>query len=281
MYNYNAPMPDAARLSASRGLICSTATSCTAPTAAAISTMALPPLEAADGQGSVLPVRGTWARDLYDMTQWDTLENPHDRQRERAVAPDIPTLPRDRQHGLPAAVRQRPQVLWKRVAAGKLLPRRLGILGGVWLHSGQFLTPYWSGPDPTGIFYSGDAVRHGYHSPGPTSRSQLPYGQRTIDRWFDASAFAAPAKGRFGTSAKGVIKGPHSNSWNMGLAKETRFSERGPLLRMEIQGRNMFNHPNWSNPVTDITDGGCSPHLRGGRHCGRFVSTRIPPGPQA
>jgi hypothetical protein len=197
----------------------------------------------------------TWARDRYDLTQWDTLENPHDRLRERAVAPDIPTY-----RVTANMVYQLP------LGKGRKLFNNAGRIANFFLggweysavygyHSGQFLTPLWTGPDPTGTFYTGDAtpaivtIR-----PDQIRDPNLPYDQRTISKWFDAGAFSAPAKGRFGTAAKGVIKGPHSNTWNMGLAKETRLTERGVLIRTEVQGRNIFNHPNWSNPATNISD---------------------------
>lgn len=73
-----------------------------------------------------------------------------------------------------------------------------------------------------------------------------------MNRWFDVSAFGAPAAGRFGTSAKGMIKGPGVNIWHMGLAKVIPFSERA-RLRAEITATNIFNHPQWSNPGTTIT----------------------------
>lgn len=34
----------------------------------------------------------TWARDRYDLSRWDSLENPFDRHREVAVAPDVPRV---------------------------------------------------------------------------------------------------------------------------------------------------------------------------------------------
>ena len=62
-----------------------------------------------------------------------------------------------------------------------------------------------------------------------------------------------PQPGRFGTSGKGVIKGPGVNVWSGGLGKEFMFSER-MRLRWEMTANNFFNHPNWPNPSTDITD---------------------------
>src|SRR3989442_6814337 len=82
----------------------------------------------------------------------------------------------------------------------------------------------------------------------------LPNSQRSVNRWFDASAFAPPALGRFGTSAKGVIKGPGVNVWHLGLHKDFFFQEKGPRLRWETTATNIFNHPNWSNPGTDISN---------------------------
>jgi hypothetical protein len=40
----------------------------------------------------------------------------------------------------------------------------------------------------------------------------------------------------------------------MGLHKDFMLNDRGARLRWEMIGTNIFNHPNWSNPSTDITD---------------------------
>jgi len=56
----------------------------------------------------------------------------------------------------------------------------------------------------------------------------------------------------FGTSAKGVIKGPSSAVTHVSLAKYIRIYER-VQLRPEISAFNVFNHPNWANPGTNIT----------------------------
>jgi hypothetical protein len=84
--------------------------------------------------------------------------------------------------------------------------------------------------------------------------ANLPADQRSVNRWFDASAFQglAAGLGRFGTAAKGVIVGPDVNVWHVGLFKRFHINER-MLLRWEATGTNFFNHPNYSNPATNIS----------------------------
>jgi hypothetical protein len=78
--------------------------------------------------------------------------------------------------------------------------------------------------------------------------------QRSLTRWFDATAFGAPAAGRFGTSSKGTIKGPGVNVLHAGILKTVLFSEKyGVRLRMEFMAQNALNHPNYSDPALNIS----------------------------
>jgi hypothetical protein len=77
--------------------------------------------------------------------------------------------------------------------------------------------------------------------------------QRSLQRWFDPSAFAAPTPGFFGTAAQGVIIGPGIRTLHAGLSREFRlFQERG-RLRCELTATNVLNHPNWGQPGTNIS----------------------------
>jgi hypothetical protein len=122
------------------------------------------------------------------------------------------------------------------------------------LQSGQFLTPFWTGPDPVGIAYTTSDPPDVTIRPDILRNANLPSGRRSVNRWFDPSAFAGPPAGRFGTSAKGVIKSPGVNVWHMGLHKDFFFRESSARLRWEMTATNIFNHPNWGYPGTDITD---------------------------
>ena len=202
----------------------------------------------------------TWARDRYDLDyNWDfstwqfVSENPFDRKREVGPAQEIPT------HRFTSNfVYEFPFGRGRRFGSG--ISRLANLAVGGWemsgiytLQSGMFLTPFWSGPDPVGIAYTDGDPAYVTLRPDVLKNPNLPAGQRTVDRWFDTTAFAPPAPGQFGTSGKGVIKGPGVNVWSMGLAKTFAFGERANL-RWEMTASNFFNHPNWANPGTDITD---------------------------
>jgi hypothetical protein len=195
----------------------------------------------------------TWARDIYDLARGQSSEDPFNREREIAVSQDIPT------HRLTANwLYEFPFGRGKKWGSGVNRLANLAIGGweisGIYsIHSGQFLTPSWTGPDPTGTAYTTSSTRPNVTiRPDHLVNANLPDGQRSVNGWFDASAFGAPDIGRFGTSAKGVIKGPGVNVWHMGLFKNFSFTEQ-TRLRWELTATNVFNHPNWSNPATNIT----------------------------
>jgi hypothetical protein len=198
----------------------------------------------------------TWARDIGDLERGASTENPFDRNRERSVWLDIPThrftanwiweLPFGRGKPFLSGVNR-----WANLAVGGW-----EISGIYSYYSGQFLTPMWSGPDTTGTAFSNNTTPANVtRRPDHIRDANLPSDQRAVNRWFDITAFDAPEPGQFGTSAKGVIKGPYVNVWHVGFFKNFIFTER-TRLRWELSATNFFNHPNYSNPNTTITAAG-------------------------
>ena len=49
-----------------------------------------------------------------------------------------------------------------------------------------------------------------------------------------------------------MIKGPGVNVWHVGFFKSFYITEK-MLFRWELTGTNFFNHPNFSNPATNIS----------------------------
>ena len=105
-------------------------------------------------KGLAYQLSWVWARDIGDLERGETPENAYDRARERSVWLDIPT---HRVSGymiyeLPFGKGQR--------YLSDAHPVVRAIAGG-WdismvyqYYSGQFLTPLWTGPDPTGTAFT-------------------------------------------------------------------------------------------------------------------------------
>ncbi len=192
------------------------------------------------------------ARDIGDLERGESPENAYDRKRERAVWLDIPThrLTSNFIWQLPFG---RGRKFLSRPGAANLVAGGWEISGVYSIYSGQFLTPLWTGTDPTGTaFTSSRTPAQVTIRPDALRSANLPFDQRKVSRWFDLAAFGAPAAGSYGSSAKGVIKGPGSNIFNAGAAKNFRLTER-LNVRLELTATNLFNHPNWANPGVNIT----------------------------
>ncbi len=196
-----------------------------------------------------------WARDIGDLEREFTPENAYDRRRERGVWDDIPT------HRFNLnSVYQLP------FGKGRTLlsdghPVVDAVFGG-WeisgvftAQTGQFLTPLWTGPDPVGIVPTSSRTPAQITiRPNILRDPNLPPDERTVGRWFDVSAFGPPSPGQFGTSSRGVIVGPGLNLLHAGIAKQFGLGER-VRLRTELTATNALNHPNWSNPDLNISNG--------------------------
>lgn len=224
----------------------------------------------------------TLARDIGDVERGETIENAYDRARERTVWVDIPT------HRINGSA------YWELpIGAGKKIlghaSRPVDLLAGGWsvaliysYRSGRFLTPLWTGPDPTGTAYTTTAA-----APTVTIRpdilrdGNLPDSQRSINRWFDLSAFAPPGP-YFGTSARGVIAGPNSHVWDAGIYKQFRIRE-SVTLRWEMTAVNMLNHPNYNDPsmiINQIGSNGVITGVGGNSNVSGAGSPLDPAGPR-
>jgi hypothetical protein len=76
---------------------------------------------------------------------------------------------------------------------------------------------------------------------------RLDPGVRSIDRWFDTAAFAAPAPYSFGNSGRNILVGPPYHNWDVSLIKQTRFSD-GHMVEFRVELFNAFNHVNFELP---------------------------------
>ena len=195
----------------------------------------------------------TWAKTITDTDEvgitegGPTLENAYDRLRERADAQYSP-----RHRFVSNAIWQLP------FGKGRQMLNSGGItdwIFGGWqltgtfnAQTGEYFTPAFSGSDPSNTQTLGGI-------PDRIGNGNLPSDQRTIDRWFDASAFVAPPNGRFGNSGKNILIGPGRQAVNLGAFKSFRITER-VALRLQATFTNAFNHPNFGAPNANIS-GAC------------------------
>lgn len=205
-------------------------------------------------KGLTYQVAYTLARDIGDLEGGTSGENAYDRRRERAVWTDVVT------HQMKSyMVYELPFGKGRRFAGSvnRVLDAAIGgwnLSNILFINSGNFLSPAWSGSDPTGTRYTSSrtppvvTIR-----PNALRNANLPSDQRSVKRWFDPAAFAAPSPGAFGTSAKGVIIGPGNWILDSGIYKTFRIVER-VTFRIEATATGVLNHPSWTNPATTITD---------------------------
>ena len=104
------------------------------------------------------------------------------------------------------------------------------------------MTPAFSGSDPSNTNTVGGL-------PDRIANGNLPGDQRTYTRWFDASAFRAPAPGTFGNSSPNALISQGLNVHHLGLSKRFRITERFAATFMS-QISDIFNTPHFAVPTT-------------------------------
>jgi len=111
--------------------------------------------------------------------------------------------------------------------------------------TGKHFSPSFSGSDPSNTNTFGGL-------PDRIADGNLSRGERTKERWFDPNAFKAPEPGRFGNSGPNVLVGPGLNIHHLSLAKDFALGETFSLTYTAAIS-NLFNHPHFTNPRSDIT----------------------------
>jgi hypothetical protein len=117
--------------------------------------------------------------------------------------------------------------------------------GVVTLRSGLPLNPQL-GRDIAGVGSSSRQRPEAIRSP------YIPGDQRTVDRWFDASAFVQPAFGTFSSVSRNILRAPGWNVFDMSLAKVVRFGEGGRQLELRGDAFNVFNHTQFDGVGTSF-----------------------------
>lgn len=117
------------------------------------------------------------------------------------------------------------------------------------MQTGHFLTPYYDGILANGgqqNIRSNEGILLRTNCSG-SSRVAKP----SVNQWFNPTAFTLPALGQYGSCGVGIIQGPGLWAANIGIHKSIPLGEK-LVVRFEANMMNAFNHPNPSDPNTDI-----------------------------
>jgi hypothetical protein len=80
-----------------------------------------------------------------------------------------------------------------------------------------------------------------------------PYGDRTLNNWFNPAAFAQPALGTHGNSGRNAYEGPGLRYVNLALVRAFRFLETH-RIEARVEAFNAFNWFRWGNPINNFSD---------------------------
>lgn len=92
----------------------------------------------------------------------------------------------------------------------------------------------------------------GSQFPNRIGSGLLSSSDRTIDRWFDASAFVAPAQYAFGNAGRNILYGPGTKQLDLSMFKSFPITEKGPRVEFRAEAFNALNTPQFNNPNSSI-----------------------------
>lgn len=122
------------------------------------------------------------------------------------------------------------------------------LLGG-W-QAGGFLS-LRSGIPFTVLEQAGIANAGGTDRPLRLRSGALPDGERSIDHWFDVSAFQVQPQYTYGNSGRNILTGPGLRNLDFSLAKSFTITER-TKLQFRFESFNFTNTPHFGQPAATI-----------------------------
>jgi hypothetical protein len=77
--------------------------------------------------------------------------------------------------------------------------------------------------------------------------------KKSINEWYDPTAYTVAANGTFGNSRRNSLRAPGIDTTNLSLGKTFNFSE-GIGLQIRADASNVFNHPDFAAPDGNFND---------------------------
>jgi len=125
----------------------------------------------------------------------------------------------------------------------------LHAIAGGWQFNG--LTTARSGT-PFTPSLSVNPAQSGHARPDRVGDGNLPRGERSADRWFDPSAFAAPVPFNFGNAGRNILIGPGFFNTDFGLFKRFKLDSARREVQLRLEAFNVFNEPHYAQPNSTV-----------------------------
>jgi outer membrane receptor protein involved in Fe transport len=81
----------------------------------------------------------------------------------------------------------------------------------------------------------------------------LPRDQRTVDRWFDPTAYSVPTPARLGNCGRNILDGPGLTNFDFALSRSFEYFGEGRRLEFRWEMFNMFNTPQFGLPERNLS----------------------------
>jgi hypothetical protein len=136
------------------------------------------------------------------------------------------------------------------------LPAFVDFIVGGWDLSA--ITAFFSGSPfsvQTSVDACGCGLLTGSRRPNRLRDGNLPASERTVERWYDPTAFAVPRSGTLGNSGRNVLFTGGTQSVSLSLMKNFRFLERW-RVQFRAEAFNALNHANFGIPNINIETAG-------------------------
>ena len=85
--------------------------------------------------------------------------------------------------------------------------------------------------------------------------ANLPNAEKSLARWFDTSAFEAPAAFTFGNAGRGIVRADGRVNFDFSLGKSFKFTESASA-QFRAETFNAFNHADFGLPGTALGTAG-------------------------
>jgi len=95
-------------------------------------------------------------------------------------------------------------------------------------------------------------------------------------QYLGTSGFSLPANGQWGNLAKGVLRGPGRDNWNMSMFKSFALNEKGSHIELRVETFNTWNHTEFNGVSTGIGFAGAPGSTTVNNNFGQFTSTWDP-----